>query len=216
MLFNHLTTRANYDRLSRWYDFLSGSSERSAKAHGLQLLDIQSGERILEIGCGTGETLFRLASATGSTGYLFGLDLSAGMLQKSKNRLKKHDLTNYILIHGDSLQLPFGSSNFDAIFMSFTLELFPFPEMPILLNECKRVLFPGGRMAVVSLLQKEYPGCMETVYTWAHQRWPAVFDCHPIPLKDILSDAGFTITTASETSIGGLPAGIILASKSKK
>jgi ubiquinone/menaquinone biosynthesis C-methylase UbiE len=212
---DHQTTRTNYDRLSRWYDILSGSSERPARLRGLQMLDVQLGERLLEIGCGTGESMFMLASRTGPVGSVFGLDLSAGMLQRAKHKLGRHALNNFLLVQGDSFQLPFSNGFFDAIYMSFTLELFPALEIPILLKECKRVLPPTGRMAVVSLSQNEDPGWMERAYQWAHHRWPLVIDCRPISLKEILTGAGFDIFNSSETSIWGLTIGIYLAIKSR-
>jgi ubiquinone/menaquinone biosynthesis C-methylase UbiE len=68
-------TRANYDRLSRWYDSFS-SSERRFTETGLRLLDPKPDEAILEIGFGTGHALAALAQ----TARVWGIDLSPGML----------------------------------------------------------------------------------------------------------------------------------------
>jgi demethylmenaquinone methyltransferase/2-methoxy-6-polyprenyl-1,4-benzoquinol methylase len=72
-------TRANYDRLSRWYDLLAGSSERGCKLSGLARLDVQPGERVLEVGSGTGESLLLLRQAAGPAGFALCVDLSAGL-----------------------------------------------------------------------------------------------------------------------------------------
>jgi ubiquinone/menaquinone biosynthesis C-methylase UbiE len=205
------TTRTNYDRLSRWYDILSGSSERPARVRGMQMLNIQPGERVLEIGCGTGESLPMLAHSTEDAGHVIGLDLSAGMLRVAKYKLGKQPVAPINFVQGDAIQLPFGEVSFDALFMSFTLELFPSGEIPILLRECRRVLRSGGRMGVVSLLQKENPGWMEKTYTWAHRRWPQIIDCRPVPLEQTLTSVGFEISRAMEMSMWGLAVSIVVA-----
>jgi demethylmenaquinone methyltransferase/2-methoxy-6-polyprenyl-1,4-benzoquinol methylase len=209
----HDETRSNYDRLSRWYDFLSGSSERPARLRGLQMLDIRTGDRILEIGCGTGESLSVLDSCVGSTGKVFGLDLSTGMLGAAKDKVKRFALSNVGFIQGDGLYLPFPEESFDAIFMSFTLELLPVAEIPIVLQECKRVLRDSGRMGIVSLLQSESPTWMEKLYVWTHRHYPRVVDCRPIPIRDIVSRSGFDNSQFQEMSMWGLAVGILIASK---
>ncbi len=216
MINNHLKTRNNYDRLSRWYDLLSGSSERPARLRGLQALDIRSGENVLEIGCGTGESLPVLDACAGSTGHIFGLDLSAGMLSVARNKLQRLSASNIVCIQGDGLHLPFPKESFDAIFMSFTLELLPASEIPVLLRECRRVLCDSGRIGIVSLLQKKKPGRMERLYTWAHRRWTQVIDCRPIPIEDAAGKAGFESHSIREISMWGLTVGILVAVKTDK
>jgi demethylmenaquinone methyltransferase/2-methoxy-6-polyprenyl-1,4-benzoquinol methylase len=205
------TTRANYDRLSRWYDLLSASSERAARTRGLQMLGVQCGERVLEIGCGTGESLPSLASGAGPAGWVYGLDLSAGMLGIAKNKLEKHSSSNVTLLQADAVRLPFPERSFDAIFMSYTLELFPAAEIPLILQECKRILRPEGRMGIVALLQEEKPGWMERAYNWAHRHWPLIIDCQPIPLFSALQKSIFVTCETDKQSLWGLTVGIAIA-----
>jgi ubiquinone/menaquinone biosynthesis C-methylase UbiE len=208
MIIARQTTQANYDRLSRWYDFLSGSSERPARMQGLHMLAVQPGEHLLEIGCGTGESLPMLASSTGKVGGVVELDLSLGMLNVAKRKLKRQSIPNINFTQSDGTRLPFGNGAFHAIFMSFTLELFPEMEISSLLRECRRALRPGGRIGVVSLLQKDEPGWMENAYNWAHYCWPDIIDCRPIPLNSLLERSGFTLREMAERSMWGLSVGI--------
>ncbi len=81
--------RASYDRMSGWYDWMAGSSEKGFTEQGLELLCVQPGEHVLEIGCGTGQSLLALSHAAGAIGRVYGLDLSSGMLHQSAKRLRR-------------------------------------------------------------------------------------------------------------------------------
>jgi ubiquinone/menaquinone biosynthesis C-methylase UbiE len=79
---------ASYSRLSRWYDRLAGS-EALHIAAGLRLLNVQPGERVLEVGFGTGRSLIALAHAVGSTGQVIGVDLAEGMIAVAREQIRK-------------------------------------------------------------------------------------------------------------------------------
>ena len=64
--------KASYNRLSRWYDLLAGSTEKKYRDIGLEVLAARSGERVLEIGYGTGHCILSLAEAVGPTGQVCG------------------------------------------------------------------------------------------------------------------------------------------------
>jgi ubiquinone/menaquinone biosynthesis C-methylase UbiE len=205
-------TQAYYDRLSRWYDLLAGQAEEKCKQNGLHLLDPQPGEIILEIGFGTGHGLLALGQAVGEHGRVYGLDLSAGMLRAAQVRLRKAGYQDRVeLEQGDALQLPYADSTFDALYMSFTLELFAASEIPLLLVECRRVLRINGRLSIVSMAKKEQSGLMVRLYEWAHRKWPVYIDCRPIHAQAEVAQAGFSIERRIEMSLFGLPVDIILA-----
>jgi ubiquinone/menaquinone biosynthesis C-methylase UbiE len=206
------TAQASYNRLSRWYDFLAGGSEHKLMVRGLGILDAQPDETVLEIGFGTGRGLVVLARSVGEGGRVCGIDLSPGMLAVARRRVERTGLAGIIdLCCGDAAALPFEASRFDAIFLSFTLELFDTPEIPVVLSECQRVLRPGGRLAAVAMAQRNADSLLVRLYGWAHRRFSSVVDCRPIPVRQMIEIAGFHVHDGIETSTWGLPVDIVLA-----
>jgi ubiquinone/menaquinone biosynthesis C-methylase UbiE len=207
-----LDTRQNYDNLSRWYDLFSSSEQRMAGI-GLKLLNVQPGEKVLEIGFGTGHALINLARAIGGTGSVCGIDLSPGMITVARRRIQQSGLGERISIHiGSASVLPYPDHQFQAGFMSFTLELFGPFEIPVVLAECRRVLQTGGRLGIVSLAKKDSLAVHN--YEWFHVHFPKVVDCHPIFLFPLLEKVGFEVTHAMEKRLWGLPVDAIVAQRS--
>lgn len=208
--------RQSYNRLSRWYDLIAGSTEKKYRDWGLEKLSARPGETILEIGFGTGHCLVALAKAVGTTGHVIGLDISDGMLAIARERLQQEGLEDRTELHlGDAANLDFIHANsLDGVFMSFTLELFDNPEIPRVLEECHRVLKPGGRLAVVSMTKTNPPGIAVRMYEWFHEHVPEYADCRPIFARQALEHSGFTIQAVSVSSMWGLPVEIVLGKKS--
>lgn len=207
--------RASYNRLSRWYDMIAGSTEQKYRDWGLEKLLAQPGERILEIGFGTGHCLVSLARSVGASGRVIGLDISDGMLAIAKERLEQEGLNDRVDLHlGDAASLDFIPANsLDGVFMSFTLELFDNPEIPRVLQECHRILKPGGRLAVVSMTKTNPPGLPVRIYEWFHEHMPNYADCRPIFARQALEGNGFKIRDVSTSSMWGLPVEIVLGTK---
>ena len=207
--------RASYNRMSRWYDMIAGSTEKKYRDWGLEKLSAQPGESILEIGFGTGHCLVSLAKAVGPAGRVLGLDISDGMLAIARERLQKEGLNDRVDLHlGDAADLDFiGANILNGVFMSFTLELFDNPEIPLVLQECHRILKPGGRLAVVSMTKTNPPGVAVRMYEWFHEHMPDYADCRPIFARRALEESGFEIQDVSLSSMWGLPVEIALGKK---
>jgi ubiquinone/menaquinone biosynthesis C-methylase UbiE len=202
----------NYNRLSRWYDGLAGSSEKKYRNLGLQALAVQPGERVLEIGFGTGQCLVALANAVGSQGKVSGIDISEGMRSVAEKRVRQTGTSAWVDLRvGDAVQLPFEAGCFDAVFMSFTLELFDTPEIPLVLAQCGRVLRPGGRIGLVAMVLPQRPNLAVRIYEWFHARWPVAVDCRPILAREALQEAGFSIEQAQRYAMWRLPVDVIRA-----
>ncbi len=199
-----------YSRLAPWYDFLA-SSEKRFILKGLTLLDPLPGEKVLEIGSGTGYAQERIIPSL-KDGFSAAVDISPGMADLAQKRLRQLDLWDHSgLAISDSLPLPFQANSFDAIFSSFTLELFDTPHIPILLSECRRVLKPEGRMAVVSLSKESPLGVMGRLYEWFHDHFPTIADCRPIPVRHLLEENGFVVIEFKKMKMWGLPVSLVKA-----
>jgi len=206
--------RASYDKMSRWYDVVAGHFESKHRDIGLAQMNIQEGEIILEIGCGTGRSLLALAQSVDGSGRVYGIDISEGMLDISRAKVRRARLSDrIILICGDAADLPFRPHSFDAILVIFTLELFDTPEIPIVLCQWRKALRDTGRICVVAMSKKGKVGLVMRLYEWAHRRFPSYVDCRPILVWKALKDAGLHIVDASEVSGWTLPVEVVVAKK---
>ncbi len=206
-------TKAFYNKISHVYDLLAEHSEGPIRRVGLEKLNVQPGEKVLEIGFGTGHCLVSLAQSVGPTGKVFGLDLSDRMLEVARDNLRKAGLAERVeLSCGDAAKLAFSSDSLDAVFMSFTLELFDTPEIPKVLDECKRVLRPGGRIMVVAVSKEGEGGIIIDIYEWSHRHFPNLVDCRPILVRRSMEAAGFRIESAEKKSMW-VPVEIVLGVK---
>jgi demethylmenaquinone methyltransferase/2-methoxy-6-polyprenyl-1,4-benzoquinol methylase len=206
-------TRAFYNKISHVYDLLSERSEAPMRKAGMELLKAKPGESILEIGFGTGHSLVSLAKAVGPKGRVLGLDLSDKMTKIAKENLAKAGLIERARIRcGDAAQLPYPAGSVDGVFMSFTLELFDTPEIPKVLDECKRVLRPGGRMVVVGMSKEGPKDPLVNVFEWTHKHFPKFLDCRPIYVRRAMEKAGLSVRKALTRHMW-IPVEIILGVK---
>lgn len=208
--------RSFYDRIASSYDLIAHASEWDATRKGLELLNVQAGETVLEIGYGTGHALKALASSVGSSGKVFGVDISEKMREVALKELGS--AANQVDLQvGQAPPLDYPDQGMDAVFLSFTLELFPDHVLPEILEEVRRVLKPGGRCGVVSMAKPSDPShesLLEKGYVWMHQHFPHVVDCRPLDVADVLRKAGFEVLEHESMEIWTLPVAAVVARKS--
>lgn len=212
---HHESNRAFYDRIAGAYDLLSDASERAARLVGIEALDLKPGEQVLELGCGTGNDLPTIASRVGSSGRVFGLDISPRMLDVAKGKLEKNPPSAPIALkEGDARDLPYPDRTFDAVYCSFTLELFPAEDLPRVLSEVRRVLRRPGRLGIVSMAVVK-PGTkasfLENTYIWCHRHFPHIVDCRPIDAEAILTSNGFRVVQKKDLELWTMPVAALVA-----
>lgn len=206
---HHESNRVFYDRISVAYDLLSDASERSARLAGLEALAVRPGERVLELGFGTGNEILDLAAKVGAGGQVCGVDISSGMLAVARQKVEAAQPSTPVDLRvADARSLPFADAGFDAAYTSFTLELFPDEDIPLVLAEVRRVLRAGGRLGVVSMATVP-PGApasaLERAYVWMHRHFPHIVDCRPIDVAAVLSAAGFRVVKTIPLEIWTMP-----------
>ncbi len=206
--------KATYAKLSKVYATLEGRFEKKLRERGLELLDVQEGEAVLEIGFGTGYSLVEIARCVGGTGKAYGIDITPEMVELAKKRLEKEGLTERVeLCEGDAGEMRYENRRFDAVYMAAALELFDTPDIPRVLAEIKRILRPTGRLGVISMPKEGHENSITLrFYEWIHRAFPRYASCRPIYVEDSVSGAGFEIIKAEEMMLGGLfPMKIVIA-----
>ena len=128
---------------SSYLERVAGMPALRAIAQGsLDLLKLVSGERVLEVGCGTGVFLTALATAVGPTGQVVGIDHAEPFVERARERV--HSLEQVRVEQSDAYRLPFADEAFDAAHCE---RLLMHLEDPVTaLREMRRVVRPGGRV----------------------------------------------------------------------
>jgi S-adenosylmethionine-diacylgycerolhomoserine-N-methlytransferase len=125
---------------SRW-TFLYGRNRV------VECLRIQPGERVLEIGCGTGKNFDMIQQCLLGAGELTGVDCSAPMLRRASEKVRTHGWKNVLLIDHEYGTESIRPGGFDVVLMSYSLSMIPHWETALACAQLE--LRPGGRIGVV-------------------------------------------------------------------
>jgi len=125
---------------------------------GVAVMDrtrIAAGERVVDVGCGCGDTSVTLGRRVGTTGAVLGVDISPVMLERARQRAA--DQPHVRFAHADAQTHPFERGAFDVLFSRFGVMFFSDP--PAAFANLRTALRPGGRLAFAcwqSLPQNEW------------------------------------------------------------
>jgi ubiquinone/menaquinone biosynthesis C-methylase UbiE len=138
--------RYGWDKASAYYEDLWQAQLKPAQEKLLGFANIQPGEKIIDIACGTGLVSFRALEATGENGFVLSTDISDKMVEIATETAKRIKKTNIKFERMDAEELKIGNDEYDTALCALGLMYVPDPVNA--LKEIHRVLKPGGRCAV--------------------------------------------------------------------
>jgi ubiquinone/menaquinone biosynthesis C-methylase UbiE len=133
--------RYGWDKAAIHYESAWQQQLKPAQDLLLEMANIQDGEQVLDIACGTGLVTFKAAE---KAGYVLGTDISDGMIELARNVSKEKAISNIAFERMDAEKLELKDESFDVVLCALGLMYVPDPFLA--LSEIKRVLKPGGRM----------------------------------------------------------------------
>lgn len=201
---------AVYTRVARVYDVWAALTETRARRTCLERAAVRDGESILEVAVGTGLAFQDLVRANPS-GVTEGIDLTEAMLARARRRVEGLPGRHRLQV-GDARHLPFEDGSFDLIVNNYMFDLLGEDAFAPVLEEFRRVLRPGGRLALVNMTVAAR--WRERVYELVYRVGPELLGgCRGVTLAPFVAAAGFIDVRRDALSQLGFPSEIVTARK---
>ena len=133
-----------YEKLATVYDFTFGPVLHPGRVDAIERMGIRPGDRVLEVGVGTGINAALYPRDCSVT----GVDLSSPMLEKARERVARKGVRNVRLLQMDAANLKFGDDTFDIVYAPYVISVVPDPVA--VTREMCRVCRPGGRIVILN------------------------------------------------------------------
>ena len=140
-----------YEKLASWYDWFFGPTLHPGRLQARDRMGIEKGDRVLEVGVGTGINIALYPKDC----HVTGIDLSTGMLEKARERVAKQGLRNVRLLEMDAARLTFADDSFDIVYAPYLVSVVPDPVQVV--REMRRVCRPGGKIIILNHFRSANP-----------------------------------------------------------
>jgi phosphatidylethanolamine/phosphatidyl-N-methylethanolamine N-methyltransferase len=147
---NDFVTRV-YEKLANVYDLTFGPTLHPGRLVARDRMGVKSGDRILEVGVGTGINI----SLYPTNCHITGIDLSTPMLEKARERVAREELRNVRLFEMDAAKLTFADASFDIVYAPYLVSVVPDPVQVV--REMRRVCRPGGKIIILNHFRSANP-----------------------------------------------------------
>ena len=133
-----------YENIAWAYDVIFGPALHPGRVDAIRRMGIKPGDRVLEVGVGTGIN----ASLYPRDCAVTGIDFSSSMLEKARSRVARKGIENVRLIEMDAADLKFADGAFDIVYAPYVISVVPDPVA--VAREMHRVCRPGGRIVILN------------------------------------------------------------------
>jgi phosphatidylethanolamine/phosphatidyl-N-methylethanolamine N-methyltransferase len=133
-----------YEKLAKVYDFTFGPTLHPGRVQAIQRMGIRPGDRVLEVGVGTGINGPLYPTDCSVT----GVDFSSSMLEKARERIARKGVRNVRLLQMDAANMKFADDSFDIVYAPYVISVVPDPVA--VTREMHRVCRPGGKIIILN------------------------------------------------------------------
>jgi len=147
-VYDHDVICQRYNRIAAFIPFFEWAlfMPSGLRRRAVDQLKLRRGDRVLEVGCGTGRNFTYLREAVGPEGRIYGVDLSKGMLRRARKLCQRRQWTNVVLIEADAANYA-SQELFDGVLFSFSYNVMPHHRS--VLCQVWKQLRPGGRLVIM-------------------------------------------------------------------
>jgi ubiquinone/menaquinone biosynthesis C-methylase UbiE len=188
------------DRLIRWagiYDLGIGLLGRRGKRLRGMLADdlqLQPGDRVLDVGCGPGRQAIVFAERVAPTGSVDGIDAAAEMINRARSQTRRRGVPTTFQV-AFAQDLPFADDTFDAVACTLALHHVAEDDQPTAVGEMYRVLKPNGRLLIAEF--HKGPGARHVGPRWLRRSGEDMLD----KAHQLVNESGFLNATSRGTNL---------------